>query len=60
MSELDDRLKEGREVIATMDPPDDLWASVVERANNGDAAVHDLTIAPSTAGAPRCGSRQRP
>lgn len=46
MSELDDRLTKGRGAVAAMDPPEDLWERVVERANGGDAAVHDLTIAP--------------
>ena len=46
MSELDDRLSEGREGVATMDPPADLWARVLERSTNGDAVVHDLTISP--------------
>jgi hypothetical protein len=46
MSELDDRLKEGRETVATMGPPEDLWARVVERSNDGYAAVLDLTVAP--------------
>ena len=44
MSELDDRLSEGRAVVATMGPPADLWAQVVEHSNDGDAAVLDLTI----------------
>ena len=43
MSELDDRLSEARERVATMDPPADLWARVLERSTNGDAVVHDLT-----------------
>ena len=44
MSELDDRLDEGRVVVATMGPPADLWAQVVEHSNDSDAAVLDLTI----------------
>jgi Tol biopolymer transport system component len=44
MSELDDRLSEGRDAVATMDPPADLWARVLERSTDGDSVVHDLTV----------------
>ena len=46
MSELDDRLTEGRRTVATMEPPEDLWARAVERSNDGGTSVHDLTVAP--------------
>ncbi len=46
MSELDDRLSEGRAAVATMGPPADLWERVVEHSNDGDAAVLDPTVAP--------------
>jgi hypothetical protein len=42
MPELDDRLSEGRKVVAAMDPPEDLWARVVLRANDGRAPVRTL------------------
>jgi hypothetical protein len=45
MSELDDRLSEGRAVVTTMSPPADLWERVVEHSNDGEAAMLDLTIA---------------
>ncbi|MEY2423635.1 MAG: hypothetical protein QOI95_3702 [Acidimicrobiaceae bacterium] len=45
MSELDDRMNEAREAVATMDPPEDLWARVVARASSGDAEVLDLPMA---------------
>lgn len=44
MSELDARLDDAREAIATMGPPQDLWARVLERADAG-AAVLDLPVA---------------
>ena len=33
MTELDDRLEEGRAAVARMDPPADLWAQAIERAH---------------------------
>jgi hypothetical protein len=45
MSEVDERLSEGRQALATMDPPADLWARVIERSGNGDAVVYDLARA---------------
>jgi hypothetical protein len=45
MSELDDRLNEGRAAIATMGPAADLWARVVEHSTSADAAVLDATTA---------------
>jgi hypothetical protein len=44
MPDLDDRLTEGREAVARMDPPDDLWARAVERSNDGAAPVRDLVV----------------
>lgn len=45
MTELDDRLDEGREAVSTMGPPEDLWTRVIQRANDGDASTLDLTVA---------------
>jgi len=45
MSELDDRLSEGRKVVATMEPPEDLWARVALRANDRPAPVRSLIAA---------------
>ena len=46
MSELDDRLNEGRQTVAAMGPPEDLWAQVIERSTNGDAVILGLVLAP--------------
>ena len=48
MPDLDDRFKDVREAIARVDPPADLWARVVERANLPDAAVEHVSVDPSS------------
>jgi dipeptidyl aminopeptidase/acylaminoacyl peptidase len=43
MADLQEYLDEGREHVAAMDPPTDLWARALARSNGADADLLDLT-----------------
>jgi hypothetical protein len=43
MSEIENRLRDAQEAVATMQPPTDLWDRVAERATRSDATLLDIT-----------------
>jgi hypothetical protein len=46
MSDLEDRLADGRDAVAKLKPPADLWERVVERSSPDGVTLHPLPVSP--------------